>query len=157
MSRKRVLVDANLFMHFRFWEMNWKEIAGCDEVVLDVSSITIAELDKHKDLDAETFQGQMGRNRSEETLVKRQLADVQLEVPDVESILPFAERVLRDPGGLWEDAELPQRYLFPEGLRYDGESFGIAVRSPVFETLGSLGARGEEVVTPRGFEPLSPG
>ena len=77
-------------------------------------------------------------------------------------ILPFAERVLRNPGQLREDSELPQRqrlqrYLFPEGLRYDGESFGIAVRSPAFETLGSLGAEREEMVTPRGFEPLSPG
>ncbi|MBL6757205.1 MAG: hypothetical protein ISQ11_12405 [Planctomycetes bacterium] len=113
-------------------------------------------------LDAETFREQMERNRSDEAVVKRQLADATQEVPDVESILPFAERVLRDPGSLWEHSELPQRqrlqrYLFPEGLRYDGESFGIAVRSPVFETLGSLEAEREEVVTLGGFEPPSPG
>ena len=124
---------------------------------------TLVDAHVHKrQLDAETFQEQMERNRSEETLVKRQLADVEQKVPDVESILPFAERVLRDPGGLWEDSELPQRqrlqrYWFPEGLRYDGESFGIAVRSPVFETLGSLGTEREGVVTPGGFEPPSPG
>ncbi|MEX1026176.1 MAG: PIN domain-containing protein [Planctomycetota bacterium] len=49
MTRKILFVDANIFMHFRFWNMDWKAIAGCDEVILEVSSITIAELDKHKD------------------------------------------------------------------------------------------------------------
>ncbi len=131
----------------------------------ELRSARNALVDAHvhkRQLDADTFQEQMERNRSDEAQLKRQLAEAAQKVPEVESILPFAERVLRDPGALWEDSELPrrqrlQRYLFPEGLRFDGESFGIAVRSPVFETLGSLGARREEVVTPRGFEPLSPG
>jgi hypothetical protein len=70
------------------------------------------------------------------------------------SILPCAQRLPSDPGSLWKDSELPQRqrlqrYLFPEGLSFDGDSFGIAARSPIYETLGSLGTQREEMVKAR--------
>ena len=71
-------------------------------------------------------------------------------------------RVLSDPGGLWEESALSQwkrlqAFLFPTGLRYDGGSFGTAVKPLSSRLWGSLASGGSEVVTPWGFEPQSPG
>ena len=46
---------------------------------------------------------------------------------------------------------------FPEGVPPDGESLGTAVTSPLFNHLRTWESGKVEVVTPRGFEPLSPG
>jgi len=58
----------------------------------------------------------------------------------VDSLLPLAKRVLTDPAGLWKDAHgearvALQRFLFPEGVPFDGDSFGTAVTSPLFSRL----------------------
>ena len=77
-------------------------------------------------------------------------------------VIPAAERVLTDPAGLWKEARgrarlALQAFLFPEGVPVDGEAFGPAVTSPLFSRLRAWKRRKGEMVTPRGFEPLSPG
>ena len=44
-------------------------------------------------------------------------------------------------------------FRLPERVPFDGESFGTAVTSPLL----SRSRAWEKMVTPRGFEPLSPG
>jgi hypothetical protein len=61
-------------------------------------------------------------------------------LPDVDALIPMAKRVLIDPAGLWKDSRgearmALQRFLFPEGVPFDGDSFGTAATSPLFSRL----------------------
>ncbi len=113
-------------------------------------------------IDPETSREQLDQNRAEDAELVRMEAELERPLPDVASLLPLAERVLTDPAGLWREASgearlALQRFLFPEGVPFDGESFGTAVTSPLFSRLRAWeGAKGK-MVTRRGFEPLSPG
>lgn len=113
-------------------------------------------------IDGETSREQPDRNRTEDAELARKEAELELPLPDLESLLPLATRVLTDPAGLWRQAHgeariALQRFLFPEGVPFDGESFGTAVTSPLFSRLRAWERAKERMVTPRGFEPLSPG
>ena len=82
---------------------------------------------------------------------------------DEDAAADLGARLLDDPAGLWESLSPPakvllQRFIYPEGVPYDGEAFWNrrnrarlrVVTSPPAGTDGRM-------VTPRGFEPLSPG
>ena len=48
-----------------------------------------------------------------------------------------------------------QRLIFPQGLTYDLESFRTVGIANIFTKIGALKAPYNEMVLPRGFEPLS--
>lgn len=113
-------------------------------------------------IDPETSREQLDQNRAEDAELARKAAELERPLPDVESLLPLAERVLTDPAGLWREASgearlVFQRFLLPEGVPFDGDSFGTAVTSPLFSRLRAWERAKGKMVTPRGFEPLSPG
>ena len=113
-------------------------------------------------IDSATSREQLDQNRAEDAQLARKEADLERPLPDVESLLPLAERVLTDPSGLWREASggarlALQKFLCPEGVPFDGESIGTAATSPLFSRLRSWERAKGEMVTPRGFEPLSPG
>jgi site-specific DNA recombinase len=108
------------------------------------------------------YDEQIKRNLAELTEVGVDLDRIRASVPDAAALLPLAERVLSEPATLWQDADpatrlVFQRFLFPEGLPFDGESIGTAVTSPLYSHLRAWQREKKEMVTPRGFEPLSPG
>lgn len=81
---------------------------------------------------------------------------------DEDAAADLGARLLDDPAGLWESLSPPakvrlQRFIYPEGVPYDGEAFGTAVTAPIFGWLRPPAEAGGKMVTPRGFEPLSPG
>ena len=113
-------------------------------------------------IDQETYQSELARLRDEEAEVGMALEDVQCAEPSQDELLDAAHEVLLDPAQPWvngsPDQRLDyQRFIFPEGLDFDGAQFRTAVTSPVFGWLRSLERGEEEMVTPWGFEPQSPG
>jgi hypothetical protein len=64
-------------------------------------------------------------------------ADRQL---DVEGVLAFTEYLIANVGRIWIEATLEQRQgiqaaLFPEGIPFDGQTFGTAVTCLAFSAL----------------------
>ncbi len=113
-------------------------------------------------IDPITSREQLDRNRDEDESLTQKEAELGRPIPAVESLIPVAERVLTDPAGLWKEARgeartVLQRFLFPEGVPFDGDSFGTAVTSPLFSRLRAWESAKGKMVTPGGFEPPSPG
>ncbi len=110
-------------------------------------------------IDEETTREQLDRNREEDRRLAQKEAELSRPLPDLEQLIPLAERVLADPAGLWEQTwgkqrTALQRFLLPLGVPYDGKAFGTALTAPIFEWLRPpTGAEGK-VVTPTGFEPV---
>ena len=114
---------------------------------------------QHK-IDQITYDRERDRLREEMALAEIEMRDAQLEALDVEGVLGFAEHVLTNAARLWIEASLEQRQrlqqvFFPEGLRFDGESFGTAVTSLAFNGFGQLRPTGTDLASPTGFEPVS--
>jgi len=70
----------------------------------------------------------------------------------VERLVPVAQRVIADPGGLWKEARgeartVLQRFLLPEVVPFYGDSFGTAVASPLFSRLREWERSGGKMVT----------
>ena len=109
-------------------------------------------------LDEETYREQVSRIDRDITVARLERHEADLEALDVEGVVAFAERVLGDLARLWQELGPQQRLklqgvVFPEGLTYDGESFGTAVTSPVFSYLREISTQKEGVASPTGFEP----
>ena len=109
--------------------------------------------------DEETTREQLDRNREEDRQLAQKEAELSRPLPDLEQLIPLAERVLADPAGLWEQAwgkqrTALQRFLLPLGVPYDGTAFGTALTAPIFEWLRPPAGAEGRMVTPRGFEPL---
>jgi hypothetical protein len=80
---------------------------------------------------------------------------------DVEGLLAFAEHLLTNAARLWMELGLDQKQqlqqvLFPEGLQFDGETFGTAVTCLAFKQLDESGSARSDLASPAGFEPALP-
>ena len=70
----------------------------------------------------------------------------------MERLVPVAQRVIADPGGLWKEARgeartVLQRFLLPEVVPFYGDSFGTAVASPLFSRLREWERSGGKMVS----------
>ena len=79
----------------------------------------------------------------------------------VETVLAFAEHIVVSATRLWNEYDPRrkrhlQRVLFPEGLAYDGESFGTPVTCLFFSDLEDFQGEKPRMVSPTGFEPVLP-
>ena len=90
-----------------------------------------------------------------------QLRLVRLEDPriDVKGVLAFAEHLVSNLAGIWTEASLAQRQeiqsaIFPDGLPFEGESFGTATTCLMFNGLPSFSSIKTGVASPTGFEPV---
>jgi len=112
-------------------------------------------------IDAQTYQEQLDRLREEAALAQMELHDARLDELEVESVLNFATYVLSNASRFWSECSLEQKQrfqsiLFPEGLRFDGESFGTAVTCIAFNYLRDVSARNANLASRTGVEPVSP-
>ncbi len=116
----------------------------------------------HKgNLPEDTYSRMMGKLHQELAEARLAVHDASGAELDVETMLGFAETLLLDAPKLWKTFDLGQKQrfqkiLFPEGLSFDGGSFGTAATSPVFSYLRHLSANEEGVVARTGFEPVLP-
>jgi hypothetical protein len=113
-------------------------------------------------IDRDTFEQQRTRLRGEREALLRKLgrnrSTAELAVHDV---LDFASGLLQDLVGCWNRLKSLQRQAFlrgpfPEGMTYDGDSFGTAQTPWIFSEILGRGRSNEALVAPTGFEPVLP-
>ena len=105
-----------------------------------------------RSIDIETYDRHAEKLREELTLVRIDRHSGQLEEPDVEGTLAFAERVLPRAADLWVQASLEQRQrfqqlFFPDGIAFDGNGFvRTAATAPAFSYLRPIEDGNERMV-----------
>jgi hypothetical protein len=72
----------------------------------------------------------------------RKIGEAQCEFVDLEWVLAFAQTIVSRSSRLWVESSLdqkqrPQKVLFPEGIRFDGEGFGTGITS-LFNMLSGV-------------------
>ena|GEM_PF-5592563 len=88
------------------------------------------------------------------------LEEKHVEEFDMDQALDFCFRFVRNTAKTWTElSSAPeqqirfQNHLFPEKLTFDGERFGTAKLTPIYELNQQSGADSSKLVTPRGIEP----
>ena len=112
-------------------------------------------------LDRGTYEEQLARLNEEMTMARLRRNEAETDELDVEGILEFGERLLLHVARLWAEADLRQRrvlqrFLFPAGVRFDGEKLETAEISPAFTYLREIESQESRLVSPGGFEPPLP-
>ena len=112
-----------------------------------------------KSIDRQTYETRMNREREALALVQLELSDAELDL-DVEGVLAFAERLLTNAARLWPSLDLGQKIrlqsaVFPNGVAFDGGSFGTPELTSVFNYLRAIENQSEGMASPTGFEPVS--
>jgi hypothetical protein len=102
--------------------------------------------------------------RRQEDLLREQLAQAEIELNDsaaehldVEGALAFAEHLVGNAARLWMELNQKQRLqavLFPEGLAFDGKTFGTVVTCLAFKKFEDDCAPKSGLASPTGFEPV---
>ena len=111
-----------------------------------------------KALDAVTYDERVSRENEALALARLELVQAQAGELDVEALLDFGENLMMNTGQVWLGLEFEQklrfqRVLFPDGLTFDGESFGTVVTSPVINYLRDISTGKVRMASPTGFEP----
>ena len=123
---------------------------------------------KNRLVDAFLYQGTIDQQTYEEQRrlldERRQSIEMELNEPtgehlDIENTLDFARHALLNARPLWAELDHMrkrrfQEVLFPDGVRFDGDSIGTATTSSVFTYLSEVSIKEEGMVTPTGFEPV---
>lgn len=114
-----------------------------------------------KEISKQDFDEEMERLTSEIVMAEMQLQNAAINCIDVNAIVSFAEHFLSNAGSLWEESspDMKQRIqdvLFPNGVHFDGKSFGTSRTNLVFSDLGPILEPIEGMVAHTGFEPVLP-
>ena len=99
--------------------------------------------------------------RQEIGTLEMEVHATKLEELDIEELLGFANTVLSQPSLLWFDADCDQKQrlqkvFFPQGVSFDGESFGTAVTGSMLHYLQTIVEEKTSLASPTGFEPVLP-
>ncbi len=94
------------------------------------------------------------------TFANLELRDAQLEDIDLEASLGFARPLLTSTSKIWTIASAPRKrtlqpLIFPEGVTFDEKGLGTPATVFVFSLLGAETCGLEEMVEPKGIEPLT--
>ena len=111
--------------------------------------------------DESTYQRMIRKIDEEIDMARAELDQSVSDDIDVESVLNFAEVVLSNLAQVWNRAghlqkRRLQRILFPEGVHFTEGAFGTDPTSVVFNVLDASNGEEKQVVSPTGFEPVSP-
>jgi site-specific DNA recombinase len=114
-----------------------------------------------KEISKEDFEEEKERLTAEIVLTEIQIQNSATDRIDVDAIVSFARHFLSNAGRLWEESssDLKRRIqdvLFPNGVHFDGESFGTSRTNLVFSELAPTREPIEEMVAHTGFEPVLP-
>jgi DNA invertase Pin-like site-specific DNA recombinase len=115
-----------------------------------------------RSIDRQAYERQRDLLREALTLTEMELNDAVLDQLDVEGLLAFAEHLLGNAASIWLELGIDQRQqfqrvLFPEGLVFDGESFGTAVTCLALTQLRGVGEEKSGLASPRGTRLLYSG
>ena len=101
---------------------------------------------------------------TEERITQKRLLinDTWIEEYDINKALEHCFNFVRNTAKTWLSADYPtrlrfQKMIFPEGkVQFDGEGFGIAKLSPIYELSREFDGKKSGLVAPSGFEPELP-
>ena len=108
-----------------------------------------------KTIDHAVYVKQKDRVEEELAIAELELHDARIEKLDIDGVLAFAEHLISNVGRIWIEASLEQRQriqaaLFPEGIPFDGRSFGTAVTCLAFSALPPSKVGENRLASPRG-------
>ncbi len=111
-----------------------------------------------RSIEQSVYERQRDKVRQDLTIAELELDDARMDQWDVEGVLAFAERLITNVGSIWLEATLSQRQqiqraIFPNGIPFDGRSFGTAETCLLFKQLQVSGGVGNGLASPPGFEP----
>lgn len=114
-----------------------------------------------REINKQDFDEEMERLISEIVTAEMQLQNAAMNRIDVNAIVSFAEHFLNNAATLWLESSSDvkqgtQDVLFPNGVHFDGESFGTSRTNLVFSGLAPIHRRIEGMVAHTGFEPVLP-
>ena len=112
-------------------------------------------------IDQQTYAEQVRRLAVETEAAEKSLRAASLDQLDIEAVLAFADKLIRQPQKLWTESSLEQkqklqRVFFPDGVTVTSEGFGTASRNSFFEMLGQVPTGKAILASPTGFEPVLP-
>ena len=112
-------------------------------------------------IDQQTYDEQGRRLDERRRTIELELSETATDSLDVEATLDFARHAFLNARPLWVELDHVrkrrfQEVLFPNGVRFDGDTIGTATTSSLFSYLSEISEEKEEMVTPTGFEPVLP-
>ena len=132
----------------------------------------LAELDSQREkliqafvydskIDKATYDIERGRIESESAALRAELEALDEGVDDVDSVLTAAESLLTKLATVWNRAEPEgkrrlQAVLFPQGIPFEGGTFGTAPTSLLFKYFEPVSADVEGVARPGRIELPTP-
>lgn len=142
-TRRKSSAEARLQLAKQLDEIDAKRATATDKLVAGNIRQDAYEL----------YQTKLDTQRHE---VRTALAAASEQTDEIDDVLAFASRVLGDLSRLWlrlsPDAQRRfQRVVFPEGLRFDGQSFGTVTTGPVFTYLRAIMGGADGLVSPAGL------
>ena len=119
-------------------------LARLDKRIADLKErqnrLLYALTDSNGGLDAATFNELHAKLKKEQETAQEARDALEIDDLDMDDLLAFAEKVLRESDTLWGELDLKQklvfqRSIFPAGLRFDGSEFGNADIPFIFKAL----------------------
>lgn len=106
----------------------------------------------------DTLKEELEKAERKLTLAKMELTEMHGEELDISALLSYAYSFIRTLENTWLDAQIEhkirlQKLVFPDGVEYKDGKFSNPKLSPLFELIGTLGAKNVNLVTPPGIEP----
>ena len=149
----------------------WKQKQSMVEAILRGSKAEIEALRGRKNklvdllvdsrIDQQTYNEQIRRLTVEIEGAEEISRAVSLEHLDVEAVLAFAEKVVKQHQRLWMESSVEQKQklqkvFFRDGLTVTNTGFGTASSNALFGMLGHVPTGEATLASPTGFEPVLP-
>lgn len=108
----------------------------------------------------DTYRRQYDRIHQDIAWAKMELHDAKVDAIDIEGLLDYAEHIMLAPGRQWLDCLLDQRQrlqkaLFPDGIAFADGEFGTTETCLLFRLIPQSADKNDDLVRPRGLEPLT--
>ncbi len=109
---------------------------------------------------SETDYQQMKRELEQEILtLEMKVNEAKQDEIEIEQLLDFAENLLLDAAGTWDQSGLEQKQrlqqvLFPRGIAYSNGQYRTAATNPMFNMLQQPTAESGQLVALTGIEPV---
>lgn len=131
----------------------WKQKRSAAEAILKNAEAELGTLADHKNklvdffiacrIDQKTYDQQVARLSVDTEAAEGNLRAASLDQLDVEAVLAFADKLIKQPQKLWRESSLDQkqklqRVFFPDGVTVTHEGFGTASSSSFFGMLGQV-------------------